>query len=497
MKSAAYQQASSVAFSGPEKADPRIVDPENRLLWRANIQRLEAEQIRDAMLFTSGWLSTEIGGKTIPLRNREFVFNHTSKDATTYESPRRALYLPIIRNHLYDMLEQFDYPDPTMPTGSRNSTVIAPQALIMMNAPVVMESASRLAARLASLTDDEQRVEQAYALLYGRPPAEHEKAEALALLREIRADGKARPRAGRCSARHSSQRTNSSTCGEHHGTIPTSHPPHDAPAQRWRLWLACIAGHARARDRAGRGGKSARAEAAAFPARAKRVIFLFMKGGPSHVDTFDPKPLLAARRRQAVSLQAAAHEVCRDRQAAEVTVELQAIRPERAAGERAFPERRAVRGRPLHPPLAARHESRARRRAAETAHRQRHAGAPEHGLVGDLRTRHGERESARLHHDLPDARARRREQLGRGISARVLPGHADRQCEHPVRQGARAAHPQRTDQRRDAAQAARFSREGEPRASRARPGPISRWKDASIPSNSPTACRARCPRRRT
>jgi len=187
MKSAAYQQASNVAFSGPEKTDPRLLDPENRLLWRANIQRLEAEEIRDAMLFTSGWLSTEIGGKTIPLHNREFVFNHTSKDATTYESPRRALYLPIIRNHLYEMLEQFDYPDPTMPTGSRNSTVIAPQALIMMNAPVVMQSGEKLVARLAEIGSpgDSQRIERAYLLLYARPPTDHENADARALLRDF------------------------------------------------------------------------------------------------------------------------------------------------------------------------------------------------------------------------------------------------------------------------------------------------------------------------
>ncbi|MEY4484371.1 MAG: hypothetical protein RL693_1823, partial [Verrucomicrobiota bacterium] len=185
MKSAVYQQASSVSLSSSDKTDPRLIDPENRLLWRANIQRLEAEQIRDAMLAASGWLDLKIGGKTIPLRNKEFVFNHTSKDATTYESSRRALYLPIIRNHLYDMLEQFDYPDPTMPSGSRNSTVIAPQALIMMNAPVVAESGRRLATRLASLPDDEQRVQEAYVLLYGRPPVDGEKSEALALFREF------------------------------------------------------------------------------------------------------------------------------------------------------------------------------------------------------------------------------------------------------------------------------------------------------------------------
>ncbi|MSU33750.1 MAG: DUF1549 domain-containing protein [Pedosphaera sp.] len=185
MTSAAYQQVSHVNFSSADKADARLVDPENALLWRANIRRMQAEEIRDAMLAASGWLNLEIGGKTIPLRNRQYVFDHTSKDATTYESPRRAVYLPIIRNHLYDMLEQFDYPDPTMPTGSRNSTVIAPQALIMMNAPIMMESSARLASRLASLPDDEQRVAHAYALLYGRPPVDHEKSNALELFHDF------------------------------------------------------------------------------------------------------------------------------------------------------------------------------------------------------------------------------------------------------------------------------------------------------------------------
>jgi hypothetical protein len=179
MLSAVYQQSSNLPAFPANKEDPRLVDPENKLLWRAHIQRLEAEQIRDAMLATSEWLSPEMGGKTIPLRNREFVFNHTSKDATTYESRRRTLYLPIIRNHLYDMLEQFDYPDPTMPTGSRNSTVIAPQALLMMNAPIVLEASKRLAQRLARLSSPEDRVDQAYSLLYGRPPQPEELREAL------------------------------------------------------------------------------------------------------------------------------------------------------------------------------------------------------------------------------------------------------------------------------------------------------------------------------
>jgi len=179
MKSNAYQMASSHPNAGMASSapDPALLDPENRLLWRFNIQRFEAEQIRDSLLHVSGTLSQEIGGKTIPLRNREFVFNHTSRDHTTYETPRRALYLPIIRNHLYDMLEQFDYPDPTMPTGSRNATVVAPQALIMLNAPVVLDAATNLAKRIARDTHNgsiEARLQRVYSLTYGREPTVRE-----------------------------------------------------------------------------------------------------------------------------------------------------------------------------------------------------------------------------------------------------------------------------------------------------------------------------------
>lgn len=113
-----------------------------------------------------------MGGKTIPLKNREFVFNHTSKDATTYDSPRRALYLPIIRNHLYDLFEQFDYPDPAVPTGSRNATTVAPQALLMMNSDLVLQSATALATQLLTRSEltDPERLTLAYTKAYGRPP---------------------------------------------------------------------------------------------------------------------------------------------------------------------------------------------------------------------------------------------------------------------------------------------------------------------------------------
>lgn len=178
------------AHTQPPARDPRLIDPENRLLSHFNIQRLEAEEIRDAMLATAGTLDKTIGGKTVPLRNREFVFNHTSKDHTNYESPRRALYLPIIRNHLYDMLEQFDYPDPTMPTGSRNSTVVAPQALIMLNSPVAMDSSTALARRLLAECPqgDQRRIDRLYELLYARPPAAAETARAIRFIDQFAAE---------------------------------------------------------------------------------------------------------------------------------------------------------------------------------------------------------------------------------------------------------------------------------------------------------------------
>jgi hypothetical protein len=190
MKSATYQMASVHPAAGGQVSssapDPAMVDPENKLLWRAHVQRLEAEQIHDSMLAASGSLSAEVGGKTVPLRNREFVFNHTSKDETQYQSSRRALYIPIIRNHLFDLLEQFDYPDPTMPTGSRNATVVAPQALIMLNSPFASRAAELLSARLlegaGAALSPEAKVAHAYQALYARPPLPAETARALAFV---------------------------------------------------------------------------------------------------------------------------------------------------------------------------------------------------------------------------------------------------------------------------------------------------------------------------
>jgi hypothetical protein len=190
MASAVYQRSSQ-----PTAATRRSnADPENKLLAHFPIRRLEAEEVRDALLFVAGSLDRTMGGKTIPVKNREFFFNHTSKDATTYDSPRRALYLPVVRNNVYDLFEQFDFPDPAVPNGNRNATVVAPQALLMLNSELVTRAAEQFAAALvATASDDTRRLELAYQKAYARPPTSRELARARKFLAEFKPAAAADP----------------------------------------------------------------------------------------------------------------------------------------------------------------------------------------------------------------------------------------------------------------------------------------------------------------
>jgi hypothetical protein len=173
-----YQMAAVHPHEQPETGSleplaPRAqqVDPENRWLWKFRRRRLDAEQLRDAILYVAGQLDETPRGKSVPLRNRQFVFDHTSIDHTRYDSRRRALYLPVIRNNVYGWFEQFDFPDPTMPTGSRSETTVAPQALLLMNMELVMDAATQMARNLISHHDTaEPRIAALFASTLGRGP---------------------------------------------------------------------------------------------------------------------------------------------------------------------------------------------------------------------------------------------------------------------------------------------------------------------------------------
>ena len=164
MLSSTYQLSSHVAQSVAER------DPENRLLGRANIQRLEAEEVRDAMLAVTGRLDQKLGGSLLKVKNRDYFFDHTSKDLTDYTSQRRSIYLPVVRNNVYDIFQLLDYPDAAVPTGDRNATTVAPQALLMMNSEFVSQASTDFASRLLALPDmdDAGRLQRMYVLAFGR-----------------------------------------------------------------------------------------------------------------------------------------------------------------------------------------------------------------------------------------------------------------------------------------------------------------------------------------
>src|SRR5262249_14031720 len=178
MLSATYQMSSA-----HDEAAARI-DPENLLHWRANIQRLEVEWLRDAVLAVSGALDRQMGGSLVHVKNREFFFDHTSKDTTKYDSPRRSIYLPVVRNHMYDVFDLFDYTDATVPSGDRGTSTVAPQALFAMNSELMTAAGERLADRLLNQTslDDAARLRQLYTSAYGRPATVAETKRAAAFL---------------------------------------------------------------------------------------------------------------------------------------------------------------------------------------------------------------------------------------------------------------------------------------------------------------------------
>jgi hypothetical protein len=169
----------SATYQMSAERDPHAaaIDPDNRLLWRTNVRRLEAESIRDSLLAVAGLLDRAAGGPALAhVKNRGYLFDHTSKDETTYISRRRSLYLPVIRNHLYDVFQLFDATDATVSNGDRATTTVATQALFALNSDLIMDASERLASRLLDRADldDTGRVRLLYLTAYGRPPSEHE-----------------------------------------------------------------------------------------------------------------------------------------------------------------------------------------------------------------------------------------------------------------------------------------------------------------------------------
>ncbi|WP_020468340.1 DUF1553 domain-containing protein [Zavarzinella formosa] len=157
-----------------------LADPDNRLLWRFNRRRLEAEKIRDGMLFAAGNIDLKMGGSLLNNGNFSYISSNPTMDASRYDNARRSIYLPIIRNRVFDFFQSFDMAEPHVPNGKRANTVVAPQALYLMNSPFVRQQSEILAAQLLKdhPANVESRVQSAYLRAYGRRPKAEELAEA-------------------------------------------------------------------------------------------------------------------------------------------------------------------------------------------------------------------------------------------------------------------------------------------------------------------------------
>jgi mono/diheme cytochrome c family protein len=183
--SAVYRQAST---ENPEYAG---LDGENRLLWRMNRRRLEAECVRDAALYVSGGLDLTMGGPSV----QQFAFKDDHSPVYDYErfqvdapdSRRRSVYRFLVRSVPDPLMERLDCPDPSFSAPKRNTTLTAIQALATLNNRFFVRQAERLAEFAAGRTEGlEGQTALAFEAALSRRP---EPAELAALLAYAKCHG--------------------------------------------------------------------------------------------------------------------------------------------------------------------------------------------------------------------------------------------------------------------------------------------------------------------
>jgi len=185
-------------------ANPKVAgtlgDPDNRLLWRMNRQRLDAEAIRDSILAVSGELRESHGGPALVLEVVEntgaLVQKGVNPPNYNHRKPRpsqefeRTVYLPVMRNSFTNddrVRTYFDFINPAQIAGQRNQTVVPTQSLFLMNNDLFRKRAKSLVDPLlaGSATQDE-RLSQLWIRVLGRPITAVERQEASSFLEEAK-----------------------------------------------------------------------------------------------------------------------------------------------------------------------------------------------------------------------------------------------------------------------------------------------------------------------
>ena len=134
-------------------------DSGNRLYWRAEKKRLDAEQLRDGVLFTAGNLDDATGGPSADL---------------TPANLRRTVYGKVSRYKLDEYLQLFDFPSPSISAEKRFVTTVPLQRLFLMNSDFMQVEAEELAKRVANEPDNRARIKKAYQYVYGRDATDEE-----------------------------------------------------------------------------------------------------------------------------------------------------------------------------------------------------------------------------------------------------------------------------------------------------------------------------------
>jgi hypothetical protein len=188
--STAYQQSS-------QRSDAQNkIDPDNRLLGRMSVRRLEAEAIRDAILEVSGNRSDrmlgpsstvnpdEVGQVIIGKATRDGNGILVAKPDTGEDQYRRSVYVQVRRSMLLGMLEPFDVASTAPNCERRTSSTVPPQSLLMMNHEIVLAQSQRFAQRVAAEVGDDiaAQVRRAWQLAYGQPPSKADMSAALAVI---------------------------------------------------------------------------------------------------------------------------------------------------------------------------------------------------------------------------------------------------------------------------------------------------------------------------
>jgi hypothetical protein len=164
LKSGVYQQESKLREEAFE------VNPDNRLLWRFPLRRLDAEALRDAMLAVSGELDAKRGGPFVPTHRTED--GSVVVDEKAEGAHRRSVYLQQRRTQVLTMLELFDAPSMVTSCGKRTTSTVPLQSLALLNSDFARARATALASRLEKEAGAEEakRIDLAFRLACGRGP---------------------------------------------------------------------------------------------------------------------------------------------------------------------------------------------------------------------------------------------------------------------------------------------------------------------------------------